>query len=387
MPSRRKLVLLGGAPALETLQWDDGLLLDEFIPTIRHFIDDTALRRVTSQSESASMPLTNWRLVPLYGQHLRTDLSQSATGLETRSLEAHAHPSFLGNTAMKVLDTNHEHDTIQSNFIEHSFAVHVDLHSSQLADSTVLEDSSALLDRSESSLHLTTSNTLESLSTNYDSTALESEPSMVVGQSHVQIPSNLIITNIKRLPKATDILRIQPQTITINVICAIISISPPRTVALKKNKLREMEIIELLVGDDTATPFSITFWLLPQSEQESNPAKIGQSDGMRQSLTSLRRGNVVLLTNVALHTFRDNVYGQSLNRRMTRNETRIQPLGSNQGVSGVVAEKVDRVTGWARAFVGSVALTKMEKKRKSERAVLDGDTKRRRLDELPPDTP
>jgi len=72
---------------------------------------------------------------------------------------------------------------------------------------------------------------------------------------------------------------------------------------------------------------------------------------------------------------------------MTRNETRIQPLRNSSGVTGAIAENVNRVTEWARAFIGSAALAKAEKKRRSGRAVLDGEAKRRKIEELPPDTP
>lgn len=100
------------------------------------------------------------------------------------------------------------------------------------------------------------------------------------------------------------------------------------------------------MGDDTATGFAVTFWV---------PAdKVAESD-----VVKLRRQDVVLLENVALHVFRGKVYGQSLRRGLTKlhllwrgegggsYSTRSLRSGENPQI-----EKTRVVREWVLRFVG-----------------------------------
>ena len=65
-----------------------------------------------------------------------------------------------------------------------------------------------------------------------------------------------------------------------------------------------------------------------------------------------------MITNVALNIFRGKVYGQSLNRHITRIETTIEVLGrdgqvrwENLDANGEQLEKVKRVEKWVIEFL------------------------------------
>lgn len=115
------------------------------------------------------------------------------------------------------------------------------------------------------------------------------------------IPCHL--SDVEDVPSARLVLELDPQKITVNIIVGIISIAQPRTVTTRWG--RTLSLIEVLVGDETKSGFGITFWL--------------SSDSISQSqLSLLRRQDVVLVQNVGLNVFRNQVYGQSLRRGRTR---------------------------------------------------------------------
>jgi hypothetical protein len=130
-----------------------------------------------------------------------------------------------------------------------------------------------------------------------------------------------------------------------------------------------MDIVEVLVGDDTRSGFRVTCWL---------PVL---ADGMRQSpleqaLSTLRLRDIVLIRAVALNSFRGQVYGQSLRDNMTKVD-----LMSRMPVDPTVAEgvikwktvaqpargkvepqlrKVRKVRQWLLNFLGPVAKLETE---------------------------
>ncbi|KAF2215194.1 hypothetical protein CERZMDRAFT_23534, partial [Cercospora zeae-maydis SCOH1-5] len=189
------------------------------------------------------------------------------------------------------------------------------------------------------------------------------------------------ITDLKRIPTAHHLESIHPQTMTINVLASVISIQPPRTVRLRR-RAAEMDIIEILVGDDTRAGFNISFWLPPTDSQRSNGSQSRHSPSLKGALDEVRSGDMLLISNVALGTFKSNVYGQSLNKRITRNNTSVVKLSNDiAGLSAPAMAKLERVQDWSSNFVG--------KPLGSKRAASPdphhfGHRKRKSL--LPPDT-
>ena len=116
-----------------------------------------------------------------------------------------------------------------------------------------------------------------------------------------KLPSHL--SDLEDIPAAAHIISLNPQTVTLNVIVAVLSIAQPRIVTTRWGK--QLSLVEILVADETKSGFAITFWL---SSEEANSA----------SISKLRRQDVVSAQNVALHVFKDKVYGQSLRKGLTK---------------------------------------------------------------------
>ena len=248
-------------------------------------------------------------------------------------------------------------------FLEHSMAVLDDLDSSLIApqaDDTEGGDQTTFLS--------VTSFATTSFRTSISSDSLDRESPAQNVADPVQLKAIASITDLNRIPNADHITRIQPQTITINLVVGVIAVLPSRTVRLKRRNA-QMDIIELTVGDDTRAGFPISLWLVPIDSQRK------PSDDLRQQLHDLRSGDVILLENVALSCFRDCVYGQSLSRRFARNSTSITVLeGDCAPVSPAsCATKLKRVRKWTSDFVG------VAKKPSSFQA-------KHKADDLPPDT-
>jgi hypothetical protein len=154
-----------------------------------------------------------------------------------------------------------------------------------------------------------------------------------------------------------------------------------------------MDMIEVLVGDDTRAGFNISFWLAPTTVESPEPARRSAGGGgggggrggapadARATLRGLRPGDVVLVTYLALAHFNGNVFGQSLSRRITRNNTELVACTEERtgGLVGPVGAKVERVRRWAGAFVGN-------RHQRPVASPTDPTFKKRKKSLLPPDT-
>ncbi|PHH90309.1 hypothetical protein CDD83_3983 [Cordyceps sp. RAO-2017] len=114
----------------------------------------------------------------------------------------------------------------------------------------------------------------------------------------------LPLSTLADVPSARRLAALQPQTVSLNLVVGVLSVARPRRVTTRWG--RDVELVELLVGDPSAAGFAVSFWL-------SGPAAAAECP-----VLALRRQDVVLLQNVALHVFRGKVYGQSLRRGLTR---------------------------------------------------------------------
>ncbi len=398
----RRATILTGSPSLNSLAWNESKLLKDFIPAFRRYLghipSHSASGLPSTAASSAAWP--NWREISLQNQS-RTATKPPSRRFGPAPVRVRAGEPAYGNgwvddisvlsttfslspeesIARKKRKTNE--DEAQKNFLEHSFAIHEDLKSSQIVGEPTNEtdvDLDATTLATTSFLTSASSLTGASFGSTISVSEIDSHNKSRTNVQHIDIPAR--ITNLKDLPKADHILRIAPQTITVNLLVGIIRIFPARTVRTKRGG-QEMDIIELLVGDDTSTPFSITFWLQPDAPQPNQGLpEQQQREPLREALDGLRIQDVVLLRAVALHAFQGKVHGQSLSRRITRNETRVQLLGrgGERAVDGEEEEKVRRVVEWVRQFVAPAARPfKAQGERGNER-------RRMRVEELPPDT-
>jgi len=350
---------LTGAPEPRSLEWNDDDLIDDFLPAVRRFLGHTY------QNEPHTVSNIEIISSPSYPKWRSIDIEISTNHQDSLLVEV---------PQSDIQDEEQSADEKSMDFLDYSFEIfegletksqtrrHDDDCGATLGDTTL--DSASLLTRSITSLLSDTSDTID--------------VSPFADDHLIRLPSH--ITNLQAVPKANYIQSIRPQTMTINVVVGIISLAPLRTVQLRGSG-RIMDILELLVGDDTSAAFSITFWLQPGVE--------GRNDSLRQRLISLKPRAILVVENVVLSVFRGRVYGQSLNRRLTRIETIVEVLGRDGQVSwksldayGEQLEKVKRVEKWVVDFLYACD-TPTDDCLRNERG------RKRRMDlseELPPET-
>lgn len=344
-------IFLTGAPEADGLTWADGDLLSTLESPIRRFLGHN-VAPASTRIETSTFAMPRWRDVSMTDSHHghRLDVPASNERPQTQFL------SFDED------DVN-AHDRLR--FLEQSLARLDDMDSSQIAP--VAEDTTFLSTGSFNSSFESTS-----YPTSYGSLSAASQATQSAAATLPPVHCAASITDIRRIPSADHLLRIAPQTVTVNLLAGVISVSPSRTVRLRKRN-GEMNIVELLVGDETRAGFSISFWLAPADSQRRD------LDDMRNALRQLRSGDVVLLQNIALSAFNKCVYGQSLSKRFARNSTSLVVLAQSQGLFGPLQGKYDRVLQWSCDFVG----------RDPPRAATSTTKqkgKQTRQEELPPDT-
>ena len=341
-------MLLTGAPDAESLQWTEGDLIAPLLPCFSH--DGISIR--------SSFEIDNkwpaWRSIQLERQHLPTGFTPKPHLPDVQStyrtdsiIDDEA--SFLNITELCSMESSPQdfeatssssqvtQETL-SEFYERSFAIHEDLPSSQIID-------------------FDTSNQTSFVTTSPDHISSQDAPDSIILPKTPTKPQPLSghLTNLEDIPNATYIRSINPQTMTVNLIVGIIAIPPPRTIKARKTG-RMLELIEMIVGDETKAGFGINLWL-PPSENLLEDLKGVTSD--------LRPRDVILVRNVALSSFRANIYGQSLRRGLTKIDLlyrvvvdRYDRRGAYSaqelddiGMTDPQIEKVKRVKEWVTLFV------------------------------------
>ncbi|KAM0439828.1 hypothetical protein ACHAPT_000925 [Fusarium lateritium] len=319
-----RLLLFAGAPPASSLN-AESCTINDLDHAFAEFLGLTPRRRtrprITPSSSSSSQ--VAWRSLPLTRQPLHTgfsqrhDISVSEHALASQSdFFTTADVSFHG-AAESFGGTDPEE--VLSQFYDHSLAVHNSIPSSQLDsfEETSLEETS----------FMTTSSTGQA------------------GLITAPIPPHL--SDLEDVPSAPRILALNPQTVTLNLIVGIISIAQPRSVTTRWG--RTLSLIEILVGDDTKSGFAMTFWL-------------ARENAAAAEISSLRRQDVVLMQNVALHVFRGKVYGQSLRKGMTKVTLLWRREGSGLYTTRDLAKrgqvhpqlaKSKKVKDWVLKFVGA----------------------------------
>ncbi|KAK2031216.1 hypothetical protein LX32DRAFT_691923 [Colletotrichum zoysiae] len=326
-------------------------------------------------SHSTSTPPA-WRSLPLHRRPLITGFSQPR-GLPSAFLPP-AHFFSLS------LDPDSQQDTtaaarpsqeLLSQFYDHSLALHHDLASSQLPppptpsrpDTTTTTVTDSFVSETTDSFQDTT----------ITSTAADPRPPPVTAPPHHHL------SDLRDIPAGPDLLRLAPQTVTVNLIAGVISVSEPRPVTTRWGS--DLSLVEVLVGDDTRAGFGVTFWLPSGAAAGRNAA--GTTTTTTTTPTRLRRQDVVLLQNVALHVFRGKVYGQSLRKGLTRTTVLYRRKlddddddDDDEGVGGYYSRrdleaggregahphlvKTKRVWDWVLRFVGGEERTRAKGKKR-----------------------
>ena len=351
----QKIILLTGAPLSSSLEWSESsvpLSLDQENVSARPSVEDAR-----SASESVG---TRWRRLLLEADHLPTGLTQTvrqqwydpglsgqtevsfvtATDFSTSSPDSPAQGS-------NVTSPSQDQEDLLSQYYEHSFAVHE--NSTQIIGSASSE--SALTEEDEEHSFLS-----------------EIDP---LTDTHAQsVTSRLAsgtLNNLKDLPNARYLRSINPQTMTVNLVVGVISISQPRTITTRRTQ-QKVDLVELLVGDETRSGFHINIWLPASPYDGMNAVKHhSEVDGnLNLQVSGLRPQDIILMKNVALSSFRDKVDGQSLRRGMTSIDLLHRKTIDSHDIRGTFSarqidmeclenarmDKVRRVKEWVMHFVG-----------------------------------
>ena len=331
MPASQHCIFLAGAPEAEDLSWDEESLLSKFRMPITRFLEDNAVLGGEATTQATPPPTyAKWRSVSCNQGQTHTDRMEEPPQKMTHFL-SFDDEGELGS---------------QDEFLEQSMALLDDLEATHIVPGATMQDADGDGDsRLDTTCLSNASFATNSFSTNETRTSDVS--SVLPSTENLEILVLLgPVTDLKRIPNADYISRLQPQTITVNLVVGIIAVSSIRTVRLRRRNA-EMDIIDLTVGDETRAGFRISFWLVPVESQRK------PTDDLRHTLRKLRAGDVVVICNVALSGFKDCVYGQSLSRRFARNSTSIcvVPEIASEGPLQSRA-KTERVREWTRDFVG-----------------------------------
>jgi hypothetical protein len=283
-----KLIFLMGAPTQQNLCWDEEELLDSPIFPFSGPDVEVQVNQPVSKSHAVK-----WRLLQ--------DPKVLEQGRGNAWPEAGRHAIFLRTqdlTTLNGISSISPDNSAISQFYDHSFAVH---------ETSEISVPGAHLGDSMQESGLSADSTGTSVASSSDREAPELGSLAIQG----------CLSDLKDIPSATYLQSIVPQTMTVNLIVGIIAIHPPRRIVTRQWK-RELDLVEVVVGDETRTGFGVTFWLPLGDETNANGRCDIEAQKLRTSLSSLRPRDIVLLRMVGLSSFRERVYGQSVGRGVTK---------------------------------------------------------------------
>ena len=368
-----RLKTLNGAPLCEHLDFRADHLLDgEALASHLH-------EEPLEIHQTATAPELKWRrlayacLRPEWPQpYLPTEAFRGSDPDASFSV-----PEIDGLSGLPADDTTTLDQTVETNdFVEHSLIFHDTLLSSQIAGKDAADN---------------TFSSLSSMGTSFESAVIESQLCEARQGPVLDVPSTFVLTPLGSLPSAAHLRSLYPQTLTPNILCVLIARPADREVIVKKGGYRMM-LREIHVADDTRSGFKISIWNRPSAKGEPQ-------NTLTTTLDHVRVGNVLLIRNLALNAYRDDVYGQSLNPSITRVRTTVETLSSSRGMSSrelgalppAVVTAFMRVKRWASVHVAPEKAGVA--KRKGAVETWSRSTKRSRRsvdahddDDLPPDT-
>ena len=353
-------MFLTGAPVAMQLNWSEVNLVSNFLAAGRRILELESEEPPSILPSSQSTGISNWRRVPL----------------DTKTF--YESPAISRKTVQSTEYLPFDH----RDFLEHSYAVLDELQSSQIAPHGSIgdEEETTFVTSTSFSTTISDDTNLSGNISHFSSSAPHTS-----ARQAIQISGPL--TDIRSIPNAHVLETLRPQTMTVNLVAGIISISPAKTVNVRRGNYA-MDVVEILVGDDTKAGFGISTWLAPVNPQSM------LMDEIRHSLQALRPGDVVLVERLALSTFRDQVFGQSLNRKSTKNTTRFMALATHSatlqdGIPSSITNKIQRVHDWVSSYVGPgrKRRTELDQATVGKRTARGGRTVTTAAECLPPDTP
>jgi hypothetical protein len=316
-----KLIFLIGAPSSK-LNWDEAQLLKTCVPPFewenKKVLDqsgDTEAVYFNTRTTVKWRSLSNQRSSPL--RHTLSDHSVDDT-------------LFLQDADLVTERHSHLNNTNLSQFYEHSISFH---------DTTGLPVSET-----------------PGVDSNDESGSWEGDSQ---SKPHIafQLPVFGGLSDLVDIPNAVYLQSIIPQTMSVNLIVGILRVEQPRRIITRTGN--PMDLVELLVGDDTRAGFRVTFWLV-LSGQLTNPARSRDDHDTRASLTSLRPRDIVLLRTVGLSSFRMGVYGQSLRNGVSKVDLLHREALDESETCGIYSLKgINRATNNQHSLLNNPQLDKV----------------------------
>ncbi|PLN81425.1 hypothetical protein BDW42DRAFT_185458 [Aspergillus taichungensis] len=330
----KKMIFLMGAPTVRSLHWDETELLNE--PTFP-FQDE--------RPSSDTQPV-KWRLLPKRGALEENPPGAGVTQfLRTRDLTNYEEDILDGSIPSELPD-----GSTLSQFYNHSFTVH---ETSTVSAPGSMEESDLWVGSTATSI----------------ATSNEGDKEAPVPMPPIQGP----LVDLHHIPSATYLESIVPQTMTVNLIVSIITMYPPRRIVTRQWK-KELDLVEMVVGDETRSGFGVTLWLAPAKQGGVAARGCDEAGDLGPTLAGLRPRDIVLLRMVGLSSFRERVYGQSLRKGVTKVDLLHRPRVDASDAGGLYSArqlrdlhhihpaakkddlplaKVNKVREWIRRFVGS----------------------------------
>ncbi|KAF2853194.1 hypothetical protein T440DRAFT_320788 [Plenodomus tracheiphilus IPT5] len=381
-----RLKTLNGAPLCEHLDFSDNNLLSD--GQCRSFLATLELDASVSES---TLPL-KWRCITHRATRLQTGWSQpylpeSSTRHDGADITL-SMPNVAETSHYLQDDTTNLDDTIILD--DPSLQTDDFLHQSLIFHNALL--SSQVLPNSETDSFVSPSSFMDTsfaTTTSYDSPSRVDEHTILL-----QVPPRMIITSLGSLPTAQRLSAMYPQTPTPNFVCVLTASPVQREIFVPKGGYTCI-LWEIFVADETRSGFKVNFWIQPP--RKSNDHHTHAQEALRQVLGSIKIGDILLLRNIALNSFRDTVYGQSLSATFSRARSSLDILMKSNGVEiahtgGLPTTAVEaflRVRRWARTHVASETIG--ARKRRGSASSGGQPVKRTVLSQdfdnsLPPDT-
>lgn len=378
------MILLTGAPPSSTLEWSEKSLS---APLLAAF-GDSQSERTEGDCIIPSLPtLPAWRQLLLVTKHLPSGLSQQSVYLNqnlVKSTPAEDQTSFFTTSDYSLLpdDTIVEgsqtslrsesgSDDALTQFYEHSFNIHDDVPASNVT---------ALLSFDDQTPGIPADNAQDDRE--------PPQPNLTRPK-----PRSTQLTTLREIPNAAYLRSLEPQTMTVDLVVGILSISQLRSIKTRRYN-RQVELVELTVADDSKSGFGVSIWL--PHDQLTN-AKSGQEDDLRSRVTSIRPRDIVLVKNLALTSFQKKVHGQSLRKANTTLDLlyrsvvdshdepgaySLRELGGNDTNDNQLC-RVKEVKEWVMSFVGLGPDPPLQNEMRSK----DPRVRTRLQQQLPSDTP
>ncbi|KAI9932991.1 hypothetical protein ASPWEDRAFT_100770 [Aspergillus wentii DTO 134E9] len=359
----RKTIFLMGAPTSRSLNWDENELLNS--PVVPFQAQDGQKREHSPNTDCYPV---KWRLLD----------DRKALGGGDETPVPGRRTLFLTPQDLTKMKTTVLKDSVLDQFYNHSFAVH---ETSEISTPGAHPEDSM----QESSSLLT-----DSMGTSF-ATSSDHEDS-----GTCPIPIQGPLSDLQDIPSAGYLRSIIPQTMSVNLIVSIITIQPPRRIVTRQWQ-KELDIVEVVVGDETRTGFGVTFWLSP-TNTALRPTSRGNKDELKESLAGLRPRDIVLMRMVGLSSFQERVHGQSLRRGVTKVDLLHRQRVDASDAGGIYGPKSLKKKNAAKDEADDLPLMKVRKVREWIMRFVDSTTDRaggdtrmcqwaaERGQALPPDT-